>query len=80
MSDARHALADLTSADLVLLRAALDLEAVRHAETQRSIRHTKHCTSSEAMQRYPTYRLAVANAKRCMELQGQILALLEPPG
>jgi hypothetical protein len=80
MSDARHTLTGLTSSDLVLLRAALELESARHAETQRSIRHTKRCTISEATQRYPTYRHAVASAARCRELQSQILSLLEPPG
>lgn len=78
--DRRFTLADLTASDLVLLRGALDLETVRHTETQRSIRFNKQCTTHEAINRYPTFRLALANQKRCAELQSQILRLLEPPG
>lgn len=78
--DRRFTLDDLTAGDLVLLRAALDLESVRHAETQRSIRYNKRCTTHEAINRYPTFRQALASQKRCAELQGQILRLLEPPG
>lgn len=73
-------LTDLTSADLVLLRGALDLESVRHGETMRSIRYNKRCTTHDAINRYPTFRAALANQKRCAELQSQILRLLEPPG
>lgn len=79
MSDT-YTLDGLTAEDLVLLRSALDLEAVRHAETQRSIRHTKRCTTHEGIQRYPAFRLAAASAQRCAELRAKVLGLLEPPG
>lgn len=78
MSDRTYTVA-LTGSDLVLLRSALDLEVARQVDVQRSIRHTKRCTNHEAEQRYPAYRLAGTNAKRCMELQRVLLEPLEPP-
>jgi hypothetical protein len=77
MSDRTYTLV-LKGSDLALLHEALGRQAKSDAETMASIRRTKRCTSKDANDRYPAYRVADHKTKRCEELRRALIDLSMP--
>lgn len=79
MPDATFAL-ELTAFDLELVHQALMHQMGAETDQQRSIRHSRRCTSYEAEKRFPAFRRSVKAVKRCQELREQLEQLMGRPG